>query len=53
MTEATDVFASMNEEFVVEPIVVRIARGATVEAPHRRGALERHAQPRHVSRGWW
>src|SRR3954471_9823963 len=33
MTEATDVFATMNDVFVVDPIVVRVARGANVEAP--------------------
>jgi Fe-S cluster assembly protein SufD len=33
MAEPTDVFAAMNGEFVRDPIVVRIARGATVEAP--------------------
>ena len=33
MTEPTDVFATMNDAFAVEPIVVRVARGATVEAP--------------------
>ena len=33
MTEPTDVFATMNDAFAIEPIVVRVARGATVEAP--------------------
>ena len=33
MTEPTDVFATMNDTFVAEPIIVRVARGATVEAP--------------------
>jgi Fe-S cluster assembly protein SufD len=33
MTEPTDVFATMNDAFTREPIVVRVARGATVEAP--------------------
>jgi Fe-S cluster assembly protein SufD len=33
MTEPTDVFAAMNGEFALEPIVVRVARGANVEAP--------------------
>jgi Fe-S cluster assembly protein SufD len=33
MTEPTDVFATMNNAFATEPIVVRVARGATVEAP--------------------
>jgi Fe-S cluster assembly protein SufD len=33
MTEPTDVFATMNDAFAREPIVVRVARGATVEAP--------------------
>ena len=33
MSEPTDVFASMNDALLTEPIVVRVARGATVEAP--------------------
>jgi Fe-S cluster assembly protein SufD len=33
MAEPTDVFATMNNEFAMEPIVVRVAPGATVEAP--------------------
>jgi Fe-S cluster assembly protein SufD len=33
MTEPTDVFATMNDAFTREPIVVRVTRGATVEAP--------------------
>jgi Fe-S cluster assembly protein SufD len=33
MTEPTDVFATMNDQFAMEPIIVRVARGATVEAP--------------------
>ena len=33
MIEPTDVFATMNNAFATEPIVVRVARGATVEAP--------------------
>ena len=33
MTEPTDVFAEMNEDFTTAPIVIRIAPGATVEAP--------------------
>jgi Fe-S cluster assembly protein SufD len=33
MTEPTDVFATMNDAFATEPIIVRVARGATVEAP--------------------
>ena len=33
MAEPTDVFATMNDAFTTEPIVVRVARGATVEAP--------------------
>ncbi|MEY2421866.1 MAG: Fe-S cluster assembly protein SufD [Acidimicrobiaceae bacterium] len=33
MSEPTDVFATMNDAFAMEPIVVRVARGATVEAP--------------------
>ena len=33
MTEPTDVFATMNNAFAMEPIVVRVAPGATVEAP--------------------
>ena len=33
MTEPTDVFAEMNTRFTVAPIVIRVARGATVEAP--------------------
>src|SRR4051812_31641831 len=31
MTEPTDVFAEMNEDFTHAPVVVRLARGATVE----------------------
>src|SRR4051794_14631624 len=33
MAEPTDVFATMNTDFTVAPIVVRVAPGATVEAP--------------------
>jgi Fe-S cluster assembly protein SufD len=33
MPDPTDVFATMNNEFATEPIVVHVARGATVEAP--------------------
>jgi Fe-S cluster assembly protein SufD len=33
MTEPTDVFATMNDALAIEPIVVQVARGATVEAP--------------------
>jgi Fe-S cluster assembly protein SufD len=33
MAEPTDVFARMNTDFAVAPIVVRVAPGATVEAP--------------------
>ncbi|MEY2446610.1 MAG: Fe-S cluster assembly protein SufD [Acidimicrobiaceae bacterium] len=33
MTEPTDVFATMNDAFVTDPIIVRVAPGATVEAP--------------------
>jgi Fe-S cluster assembly protein SufD len=33
MAEPTDVFAEMNDDFTTAPIVVRVAQGATVEAP--------------------
>src|SRR5581483_3015494 len=33
MTETTDVFAAMNGDFVTEPVVIRVAHGATIEAP--------------------
>jgi len=33
MAEPTDVFAAMNTDFTTAPIVVRVAPGATVEAP--------------------
>lgn len=33
MAEPTDVFAQMNDDFTTAPIVVRVAPGATVEAP--------------------
>ena len=33
MAEPTDVFAEMNDDFTTAPIVIRVAPGATVEAP--------------------
>src|SRR5436190_24023339 len=33
MADPTDVFAEMNDDFTTAPIVVRVAPGATVEAP--------------------
>jgi Fe-S cluster assembly protein SufD len=33
MAEPTDVFAQMNDDLTVAPIVIRVAPGATVEAP--------------------
>lgn len=33
MAEPTDVFARMNDDFAASPIVIRVAPGATVEAP--------------------
>ena len=33
MADPTDVFAEMNDDFTTAPIVIRIAPGATVEAP--------------------
>src|SRR3954471_31796 len=33
MADPTDVFAEMNDDFTRAPIVVRVAQGATVEAP--------------------
>lgn len=33
MAEPTDVFAEMNDDFTTAPVVIRVAPGATVEAP--------------------